>query len=157
MLIDLDDAFLLATANDAKRYIKIDAKTTGSYKTGDTIVYPEPLEHPIPNRMSVVSEEYAETKQYPFVVYGGPDLYTEIGWNGDLKLKGSHGSGNVGSISLDASGEIPFEIKSNTSDYTTRYIQMNWDASMVLSGENGLTGQQILLDASAPVLAPLPN
>lgn len=160
MLIDLDDAFLIATGSQKKltddkgniveiinRYIKIDGLTSGANNS--------PGGAPTPGGTNT---------DYPFVVYGGPELYTEIGWNGDLKLKGSYGSGGTGSISLDASGAVPFEIKSANKTYNestgvigiaNRYVQINWDASIILSGAGWKN--KILLDASAPELASLPE
>jgi hypothetical protein len=119
-----------------------------------------PVEKPFPGKDNVGYTDY------PFVVYGGKNLYTEIGWNGDLRLKGSAGSKGEGEISLDASGETPFEIKSAEKKYNestgvvgiaNRYVQINWDASMILSSyENGFTNK-ILLDASAPSQSSLPE
>lgn len=159
MLIDLDDAFLIATQKNENvlRYIKIDGKTTGQLTTDNGKIIPTPSRDPHPAR-----EGY--NTDYPFVVYGGKNLYTEIGWNGDLKLKGSSASGGAGSISLDASGEIPFEIRSNSiieekenQRIYNRYVQINWDASIILSSyEDGFINK-ILLDASAPKLASLPD
>jgi hypothetical protein len=52
MLIDLDDAFLIATQKneDILRYIKIDGKTTGALKTENGIINPTPAATPSPAR-----------------------------------------------------------------------------------------------------------
>lgn len=79
LYMKIDDGFILMRDSSQSHYIKLDVLGKTDSAIRDSYGKSSPSPNPTPG----------ESNDYPFVVYGDKNNFTQIGWNGNIYLSGS--------------------------------------------------------------------
>lgn len=125
LYMKIDDGFILMR-DKKSHYIKLDVLAPGNINKDDGRIS-SPIPSPTPG---------GKDSEFPFVIYGDKDNFTQIGWNGNLFMRGkkpSEKSSSEGSpsgyIYLNASAsKYPLDINN--------HFAVAWDGSLTISKQN---------------------
>lgn len=125
LYMKIDDGFILMR-DKKSHYIKLDVLAPGNINKDDGRIS-SPIPSPTPG---------GKDSEFPFVIYGDKDNFTQIGWNGNLFMRGkkpSEKSSSEGSpsgyIYLNASAsKYPLDINS--------HFAVAWNGALTISKQN---------------------
>lgn len=133
LYMKIDDGFILMRDKQS-HYIKLDVLAPGNINKDDNRAS-SPTSSPTPGVKD------SEDSEFPFVIYGDKDNFTQIGWNGNLFMRGKKPSeessseenppkeSSSGYIYLNASAsKYPLDINS--------HFAVAWNGALTISKQN---------------------